>query len=140
MDQPLDAKPVPPVTVETATFWQGCATGRLLLQRCDDCRQAQFHPRLLCACCGGRTLSWLAACGRGQIRSWTVIRRAVSQAFQPDVPYVVALVRLAEGPTMMSNIIHCDPEAVAIGQPVRVVFESRGDIVVPQFEPDIGDP
>lgn len=137
------AKPLPPVTADTAAFWQACAEGRLLLQRCQDCGHWQFYPRRLCVACGGRSLQWREASGRGEVKSWTIIRRAVSEAFAADAPYVVALVTLSEGPTLMANIVGCDPESVAIGQPVRVTFELRkavaggsAEVAVPQFEPD----
>ncbi|MCY3640122.1 MAG: Zn-ribbon domain-containing OB-fold protein, partial [Gammaproteobacteria bacterium] len=120
----------------TQPFWDACAQGRLLLQRCGDCGHLQLYPRLLCAACGSRTLGWVEASGRGTVKTFTIIRRAVSAAFEPDAPYVVALVELEEGPTLMSNIIGRDPASVAIGQPVRVTFEARGEgIAVPQFEP-----
>ena len=132
----VNAKPLPPINPDTQPFWDGCAQGRLLLQRCGDCGHLQFYPRMLCAACGSRTLDWAEACGRGTVKTFTIIRRAVSAAFEPDVPYVVALVELEEGPTLMSNIIGCDPASVAIGQPVRVTFETRAEsVAVPQFEP-----
>ena len=143
MNQATGGKPVPPVTADTAPFWDACGQGRLLMQCCRSCGHWQFHPRRLCLSCGGRALSWRQASGRGRIKSWTIIRRAVSQAFEADAPYVVALVALAEGPTMMANIVGCDPETVAIGQPVRVTFEERGEggemrqgVAIPQFRPD----
>ncbi len=141
-DTDAPAKPAPLVTPEMAPFWEACAKGRLMLQHCADCGHRQFYPRLLCAACGGRGLNWLQACGRGQVKSWTIIRRAVSQAFAADAPYVVALIELAEGPTMMSNIIGCDPASITIGQPVRVTFEARGpNIALPLFErDDLGGP
>ncbi len=138
-------KPVPPVTPETAPWWAGCARGELLLQRCAACGHKQHYPRQLCAACGHRELVWEAASGRGRIRSYTVIRRAVSAAFAEDTPYVVALIELEEGPTLMTNLLHCDPEALAIGQPVRALFEARGPapgaspedtVFIPQFQPD----
>ncbi len=132
----VNAKPLPPINPGTQPFWDACAQGRLLLQRCGDCGHQQFYPRLLCAACGSRRLDWTEACGRGTVRTFTIIRRAVSAAFEPDAPYVVALVELEEGPTLMSNIVGCDPAGVAIGQPVRVTFEIRAQgVAVPQFEP-----
>jgi uncharacterized OB-fold protein len=129
-------KPVPIANAETAAFWAGCNEGRLLLQRCGSCDARQFYPRLLCTRCGSRELEWQAASGAATIRTFTIIRRAVSEAFESDVPYVVALVALAEGPTLMSNIVDCDPEALFIGQPVTLTFEQRGDQAIPQFTPD----
>ena len=74
--------------------------------------------------------------GAASLVSWTIIRRAVSAAFEADVPYVVALVQLDEGPTMMTNVVGCDPESLVMGQRLRVTFEQRGaDLCVPQFKP-----
>ena len=132
----MNGKPLPPINPASQPFWDACAQGRLLLQHCGDCGHLQLYPRLLCAACGSRNLEWAQASGRGTVKTYTIIRRAVSAAFEPDAPYVVALVELEEGPTLMSNIIGCDPASVAIGQPVRVTFEARGEgIAVPQFEP-----
>ena len=87
-----------------------------------------------CVRCGGVELSDLDASGAGTIRSFTIIRRAVSSAFEADVPYVVALVTLAEGPTVMANILDAPLDALAIGASVELVFERRNEeINVPQF-------
>ena len=117
-------KALPIESPESAPFWQGCRESRLLLQRCEACGRHQFYPRVLCTACGGARLGWAEASGRGRIKSYTVIRRAVSAAYEPEVPYVVALIELAEGPTLMSNVVDAAPEAVRIGAPVRVRFDA----------------
>ena len=130
-----ETKPVPVPNAETRPYWEGCAAQRLLIQRCSDCGQHQFYPRLLCIACASRAVTWREAAGHGVVKSFTIIRRAVSAAFEADVPYVVALITLAEGPTMMANIVQCDVERVVIGLAVTVTFEVRGEITVPQFKP-----
>ena len=56
--------------------------------------------------------------------------------YQEDVPYVVALVTLEEGPRMATNIVGCPPEAVTAGMPVEVVFEEvTAEIALPHFRP-----
>ena len=132
----MDAKPVPTPNAETRAYWQACNEGRLLIQHCQACGQLQFYPRLVCTRCASASLDWIEASGRASVKSFTIIRRAVSPAFEADVPYVVALVTLEEGPTMMANIVDCDPERVTIGQSVQVLFERRSEtMVVPQFRP-----
>jgi uncharacterized OB-fold protein len=60
----------------------------------------------------------------------------VTQAFAADVPYVVALITLDEGPQLMSNVVGCPPEKVHIGMPVEVTFEDwTEEISVPKFTP-----
>ena len=130
-------KPLPPVNAETAPYWEACAEGRLVIQHCPSCGGYQHYPRLICVSCGADSPDWREASGRGTLKTWTVIRRAVSAAFHADVPYVVALVELEEGPVMMTNVIECDPESLEIGQAVRVTFEPRGaELAVPQFRPE----
>ena len=129
-------KNVPAPTPETAEYWQGCQRHELLIQRCADCAAHQFYPRILCAACSGRRLAWVQASGRGSVKTFTIVRRAVSQAYAAEVPYVVALVDLEEGPTMMSNIVGCGVQEVSIGMPVEVVFEDWAEgVSIPKFKP-----
>lgn len=84
----------------------------------------------------GSRLRWVQSAGQGKVLTFTVCRLPVAEAYAPEVPYVVALIRLDEGPTMMSNIVDCDPESVAVGMPVEVVFEQWSEeITIPQFRP-----
>jgi hypothetical protein len=76
------------------------------------------------------------ASGRAKVLSFTVVYRPVTQAFSADVPYVVALVTLDEGPQMMTNIVGCDPGTVKIGMPVQVTFDDwTEEISIPKFKP-----
>lgn len=125
---------LPARTPETEAFWAGCLAGELRLQRCAGCGRHQFPPHPLCTDCGHRPLEWVRASGRGRIASFTVVHRALSPAYAADVPYVVALIRLEEGPMMMSNVVGCPPERVQMEAPVGVVFERRSEsIALPQF-------
>lgn len=133
---PAPAKPVPKPTPETAPFWVGCREGELRLQRCRDCDRIQFPPRRFCAGCLSDHIDWERASGRGSVRTYTVVTMPASAAFVEDLPYVVALVELAEGPTLVAGIKGCAPEDLRIGLPVEVEFEARSDeIHVPYFHP-----
>lgn len=114
-------------------FYAGCREGHLLLQQCDVCSRWQFYPRILCTHCGGRELHWRPASGQGRIATFTVVRHAVSPAY--EAPYVVALVDLEEGPRMMSHIVDCDPDAVRVGAAVTVQFENWSEsLTMPVFQ------
>lgn len=130
------AKPLPVSTPETVPFWEGCRQGELRLQRCTACDALQFPPRRHCGSCLGDALAWQPASGRGRITSWTVVRHPVSAAFAADVPYVVAIVALDEGPTMMAGVRECPIDVVHVGMQVEVVFEPRTDtIAIPHVRP-----
>jgi len=132
----LTGRNVPRPTAETAPYWEGCRDQKLLIQRCSECRHFQFYPRILCTECASRKVEWVAASGCGTVLSFTVVRQAISAAYAAEVPYVIALIKLDEGPTMMSNIIQADADSVKIGMPVEVVFEAWTDeVTVPKFRP-----
>jgi len=130
------AKFIPRPTAETQHYWDGCAEGELRFQLCLSCGHRQLYPRLICTQCMGRELGWQAASGSGEIVSFSIVRRAVSSAYAPELPYVVALIKLTEGPTLMSNVVDCDVASVVVGQAVELLFESwTEDISVPKFRP-----
>lgn len=121
--------PAPPVNPETKPFWDAAGEGTLLLKRCDACGELHYYPRVACPFCGSDRTSWEAASGRGTIYSYSVFRRA-------PVPYAIAYVSLEEGPTMMTNIVDGDLDAIRIGQRVRVRFvPTDGGPPVPMFAP-----
>jgi hypothetical protein len=126
---------LPQPTPETAPFWDACRQGRLLIQRCGTCGHHQFYPRLVCTRCLGQP-EWVQASGCATIESYTIVRQAISPAFADQVPYVVAIVRLEEGATMMSNIVACEPAKLTIGMRLTVVFEpADAKITLPKFRP-----
>jgi len=120
----------------TETYWDACHRHELLIQRCGACGTHQFYPRIFCTNCSSKTIDWVRTSGRGKILTWTVIRRAVSEAYAADVPYVIALIELQEGPVMMSKVSRCEPESVCAGMAVEVSFEDWSEQVsMPVFIP-----
>lgn len=121
--------PAPAVYPETQAFWEAAARGVLLVKRCAACGEHHHYPRSLCPFCFSPRTEWREAAGRGTIYTYSVMRRA-------DIPYVIAYVTLEEGVTVMTNIVDCNPDAVRIGQRVRVKFvPSDGGPPVPMFAP-----
>ena len=121
--------PAPPTNPETQEFWDAAARGALLLKRCVACGEPHYYPRASCPFCGSDRTEWTEASGRGTVYAYSVFRRA-------PIPYAIAYVTLAEGPTVMSNIVDCDLDAIRIGQPVRVTFKpTDGGPPVPMFAP-----
>jgi uncharacterized protein len=121
----------PIVTVETQAFWDAARENRFVIPVCVACGKAHWYPRAICPFCDSDRVEWRSASGKGTIYTFSVMRRAKE-------PYVIAYVTLAEGPTMMTNIVACDIGALRIGQPVSVVFEPTEDgLPVPMFSPGI---
>ena len=62
------------------------------------------------------------------------MHRALNPAFEDDLPYVVTVIELEEGPRMVSRVTGCAPERLAIDLPVEVAFERVSDqFVLPIF-------
>ena len=119
----------PPINPETQPFWDATAQGKLLIKKCTACGEPHFYPRPHCPFCFSDKVEWQEASGRGTIYTYSVMRRA-------PIPYAIAYVTLAEGPTMMTNIVDCDLDSIRIGQAVRLVFKtSEGGPPVPMFTP-----
>jgi uncharacterized protein len=119
--------PVP--NLETQAFWGACAQGKLMIGKCNACGKPHYYPRALCPFCFSDRTELQQASGNGVIYTYTVMRRT-------PIPYAIGYVTLAEGPTIMTNIVDCDLDRIRIGQPVRLVFkESDGGPPVPMFTP-----
>jgi len=121
--------PAPQPNPETQPFWDAAAQGTFLVRRCRSCAKAHWYPRAICPFCDSGETEWVEASGRGTIYSYSVMRRA------PE-PYAVAYVTLAEGPTMITNLVECDFDRLRIGQQVRIAFTPSDDgPPVPTFKP-----
>jgi uncharacterized OB-fold protein len=117
-------------------------SGRLLLQACTQCEAAQFPPEDACRGCGSFELSTRESAGRGRVESVVVVHHPVHPALRAHVPYAVVLVSLDDAPgvRLVGNVLNRAPDAIAIGDPVRVAFEETRDpdsgetLRIPQWE------
>ena len=112
---------------QTRAWWEGCGRGELVLQRCRDCGTVQHRPRGLCASCLSSSIEHFVASGRGTVYTYTITHQNGVPAFRDACPYVLAYVDLEEGPRLMTNIVGCAPEDVAIGMAVRADFVTTDD-------------
>lgn len=128
--------PVPKATPETEHFWQGAKAGQLKLQRCADCNDVYFPPRPFCPSCISKNIEIFDASGKATLHSYVINHRPHPAH---DGPYSIAVVKLEEGPQMMTNIVNVaqTPEALELDMPLEVVFESLTDeISLPYFQPE----
>jgi uncharacterized OB-fold protein len=131
-DAPV-AKPRPRPAPESAPYWEAAKAHRLMLPRCHACGQFWFPPSQRCPHCLSSDFGWEDVSGRGRIYSFVVFHRVYHPAFESDVPYVVAIVELDEGPRLLTNIVGTSPDNVRCDMRVAVVFEDRGEFLLPKF-------
>lgn len=129
-------KPLPQPTPWSKPFWDGCKRHELLIQKCKDCQNPNFYPKLFCPHCLSLNLEWVKASGRGKVYSYTVVYSYQPTEFSEDVPYIVAVIDLQEGVRMMSNIVGCLPETVKCDMEVEVIFDDvTKEVTLPKFKP-----
>lgn len=129
-------KPLPQPTPFDEPYWNYLKGHELRLPRCGGCGCIFFPPQPCCPRCLSDRLEWVAASGRGRVWSWVVFHHVYFQSFAEDIPYVVALVELEEGPRMISTIVDCPPEEIRCDMPVEVVFEDvTPEFTIPKFRP-----
>ncbi|MGH9014856.1 MAG: Zn-ribbon domain-containing OB-fold protein [Acidimicrobiia bacterium] len=128
-------KPIPRPDAVSAPYWEAAARGELLVQECPQCGHRQFYPRAVCTDCGADP-DWLTCSGNGTVHTYTVIRQNHAKPFKDELPYVVAVIELEEGPRMMGNVTGCEPDDVQIGMAVEVYFVAADEgVAVPLWRP-----
>lgn len=130
---------IPAMTEQTAPYWAAAREGRLVVQECLACRQVWHPPLPRCPHCHSGSLGWRDVSGDGTVYSYTVVRHATHFAFAGTIPYILAIVELAEGPRLVTALTGMAPDEVRVGLAVRAVFRPVTDTVtLPYFEPATG--
>ncbi len=128
-------KPLPVIDHDSAPYWDAAREGRLDIPLCNACGKHHFYPRAICPHCYSSDLKFDTVSGRGTVHTYTIARRPAGPAYSDEVPYVVALIDLEEGPRMMSRIETDDPESVRIDAPVEVTFfKATDEVTLPFFK------
>jgi uncharacterized OB-fold protein len=130
------AKPLPHPTPLSRPFWDGTKVRELRLQRCRACGAYRFPPVVLCRECLAEDHEWVATSGSGTVYSFVIQHRPATPAFIGDLPYVVAIVELDEGPLMLTNLVDCAHADIEVGMRVEVTFvDASDDITLYPFKP-----
>jgi uncharacterized OB-fold protein len=117
--------PLPQPTELSRPFWEAANEGRLTLQRCDACGHLRWTPQILCTNCLAEPFTWVDVSGRGRLYSYTIVHRAPLAGF--EIPYVLAVVELEEGPLMLTRLVDSPIENLAVEAPVEVAFTRASD-------------
>jgi uncharacterized OB-fold protein len=114
-------------------FWTGLQQEIIQVQRCTACQTWQWGPEWICHECRSFDLQWVPIAGEGIIYSWTRAWHPVHPALADRGPYLAVLVELpaAGGIRMVGNLLGDEMQQVAIGTPVRAVFEHHPDAAIP---------
>ena len=102
---------------------------RLCAAHCSSCNTLHLPPRIFCPNCNSKNTDWTQLSGEGTLRSFTVIHIAGTK-YSKDVPYIVAIVALKEGPSVCARLVGVDPlkpEDIHVGDSVIADFEELSE-------------
>jgi len=129
-------KPLPEINEENRPYWEAAKRQALKLQKCVDCNQYRYPPAPICPRCLSINAEWVRVSGRGRVYTWAVFHQVYHPAFKEDVPYNVAVIKLDEGPQLISNVVACNTEDIYTDMLVEVVFEKiTEEVTLPKFRP-----
>lgn len=128
------AFPAPQVAESTAPYWRALDEGRLIFQRCTSCQHAWLPWRGECPRCLSRESHWETASGNATLVSWVVYHHSYHPYFATRLPYNVAVVALAEGPRLISNVIDVR-ESLRADMPLALVIQREAGVALARFKP-----
>lgn len=128
-------KPAPTISAYNKPYWDAARQHELRLQRCSECGRFWAPPGPVCPFCFSGEFTWEQVSGQGVITSLIIFHKSYHPQFDNDMPLAAALVELAEGPRLITNIVQADETPLVSGLPVEVVFEDHEDFTLPQFRP-----
>lgn len=129
-------KPLPRPSLESRPFWEAARAHRLVIQKCKSCGRFWFPPSARCVHCLSTDHDWAEVAGTGRVFSFVTYHRLYHPGWEGELPYVVAVIALDEGPRLLSTVTGCPPGAVACDMPVRVVFDDvTPEVTLPKFAP-----
>jgi uncharacterized OB-fold protein len=134
-EAPVIPRQLPAIDETNAFFWRASDDGKLHICRCGDCGFYIHPPQPRCSRCHGANVAPAPVSGLAKVATYTVNRQIWMKGLQD--PFVFAAVELAEQPQLyvFTDIVGCPVDEVRTGLPVEVVFEQRGDVRLPLFQP-----
>jgi uncharacterized OB-fold protein len=126
----------PEMDHDTTAYWQHLKEHEVRLQKCTECRRFRFPPYPNCPHCGALGGDWEAISGKGSLYSWTVVHHPIDPRLKDEVPFVLALVQMEEGPRIVGRLIGCNSKQLKADMPVKVRYDDvDSDLTLLNFEP-----
>jgi uncharacterized protein len=134
----LQTRPMPTIDNWNRSFWDACRDRRLTLQRCRQTGRCFFPPAPVSPFTGRAEWDWVEASGKGELWSFVVFHQNYFAETADELPYPVAMVKLDEGPFLLTNLDGMTASDARIGMRVSVRFPGGPDgLLLPQFGPEV---
>jgi len=118
---------LPTIEAESQAYWDGAKDHKLLIASCAACGKVHHYPRPVCPFCWSTEVTPIETSGKGTLYTYSTVFMNDLPPFKEKLPYVAAIVDLAEGPRLATNMVECEPEDLTVGMAVEVVFTPLTD-------------
>ncbi len=131
-------KPLPLATPTSQPFWEALTRHEVQIQQCGDCGAWIYYPRAFCSKCLSPELEWKEISGRGTLYSFTIARRPTAPFWADDVPQLIAVVELDEGPRLTSTLCNVEESDIRVGMRLQPLFDDVSDkgVTMLRYEPE----
>jgi uncharacterized OB-fold protein len=113
---------IPIIDSASAPYWDAARQGRLLIAECGACGRVHHYPRPFCPHCWSDDVRPVTASGAGTLYTYSTVYANDLPPFRDRLPYVAAIVELAEGPRVMTTIEGAGPDGLRVGMAVTASF------------------
>jgi uncharacterized OB-fold protein len=113
----------PEIDEDSAPYWQSLREHEVKLQKCGRCNRFRFPPSPSCYYCGDSGGDWIAVSGRGTVYSWATIYHPIDKRLAAEVPFVITLVELEEGPRIAGRLFGLDGQEPKVGMPIKFLYD-----------------
>ena len=128
---------LPTIESDSRVYWDGIRDeGVFRIVECLSCSRVHHYPRPFCPHCWSSDVVPVDASGEATLYTHSTVYVNDLAPFSAELPYIAAVVELAEGPRVMTRIVDCSPLELEIGMPLRMIVQKLTDEVsVPVFTP-----
>ncbi len=129
-------KPLPLATATSKPFWDALTRHQVQIQQCTACDAWIYYPRAFCPECLSPELEWKQISGEGTLYSFTIARRPTAPFWADEVPQLIAVVELDEGPRLTSTLCNIEEADIRVGMRLRPVFDDIAgkDVTLLRYE------
>jgi len=121
------ARPIPVADEASKPFFDGANEDKLMLEKCSQCGTHRLPGRERCLDCWSTETEWAQASGKGKLYTFGIMHQKYHPAFAEETPYNYAIVELAEGPRLVTNIVDCEQDDLKTDMPVEAVYDHVSD-------------
>lgn len=121
-----------------APFWSALRDGKVVVQECQNCGHQRWPALPSCPDCWSAEAQWAEVEAAGTLWSYVIYHRALSRAFEDEVPYAIGMVELAGGPRITARL-RVPFEAIHIGMRCQATFKQASkDVVLLEWDEKVG--